>query len=174
MRRTEYARGVRIVAGVSVPLVLVTAAVLLAGCTSDHEGSGGDYTPTVEQSTAERQTREHADKVVAAVGVTGYAGTGQVDRLTCPGQISDYPDDELYRIRGAYQLPIPAEKQQAAYARLTERWAADGLMAREGGAGDPWVGEADLKVDTMDGFEISLTGGTTVQLLVVSKCLHDG
>ncbi|GIM96206.1 hypothetical protein [Paractinoplanes toevensis] len=76
----EAPQGVGIVAGVSARLVLVTTAVLLAGCAADHAGQGGDYTPTVAESTAQRQAREHADK------------------------------------------------QPAAYARLAERWKAEGLM----------------------------------------------
>jgi hypothetical protein len=149
----------------------LVAAVLLGGCAQDHAGSGGDFTPTVQPSTAQRQTREHADRVIAT---TGTAGTGREERLTCPGQISDYPDDELYRIQGSYQLPIKSEEQQAAYARLTAQWTAEGLEPRAGGTGDPWVGDADLKVDTMDGFVVSLSGGPAVQLVVVSKCLHEG
>jgi hypothetical protein len=164
----------RVVFRGAVSFVLVAMAVVVAGCASDHAGSGGDFTPTVAESVARRQTREHADQVAAAMGVSGYAGGGQEERLSCPGQISDYPDDSLYRIRGSYQLAVAADEQKAAYRRLAERWKADGLEPRAGGTGDPWVGDADLKVGTMDHFEISVTGGGAVRLLVVSTCLHEG
>ncbi|MFD1374387.1 hypothetical protein [Actinoplanes sichuanensis] len=157
----------------------VLAAALLAGaggCSTPDAGGGGDFTPDLAPATAQRQVREHADRVAATAEISLDAP--EEKRLTCPGMISDFPDDELYRIQGTYHLPITVVEEKAAYALLTDHWKQAGLTPRTGDdpwVKGPWAGPADLKIDLLDGHTVALSRSTdtTVQMIVWTQCLHE-
>lgn len=158
---------------------MVLAAALLAGaggCSFPDAGGGGDPTPDLAPAAAQQQVRERADRVAAIAGLS--LGAPEEERLTCPGQISDFPDDELFRMQGTYRLPIPAADEKATYARLTDSWKAAGLDPRTGDdpwVKGPWAGPADLKIDLLDGHTVALSrsSATTVQMIVLTHCLHE-
>ncbi|WP_146163906.1 hypothetical protein [Pseudosporangium ferrugineum] len=158
---------------------MVLAGALLAGaggCSGPDAGGGGDPTPDLPPATAQQRVREHADRVAAIARIPLDAP--EEERLTCPGQISDFPDDELYRMQGTYRLPIAAAEEKATYARLTGHWKAAGLTPRTGDdpwVKGPWAGPADLKIDLLDGHTVALarTTDTTVRMIVWTQCLHE-
>ncbi|GIE76329.1 hypothetical protein Aph02nite_22790 [Actinoplanes philippinensis] len=158
---------------------MVLAAALLAGsggCSVPDAGGGGDFTPGLPPATAQRQVREHAEQV-AVIAKTSVDAPSE-ERLTCPGQISDFPDDELYRMQGTYHLPIAADEEKAVYALLTDHWKDAGLDPRTGDdpwVKGPWAGPADLKIDLRDGHTIALSrsADTTVRMIIWTQCLHE-
>ncbi|MEU8662336.1 hypothetical protein [Actinoplanes philippinensis] len=158
---------------------MVLAAALLAGaggCSVPDAGGGGDFTPDLAPATAQQQVREHAEQVAGIAKIAVDAS--EEERLTCPGQISDFPDDELYRMQGAYRLPIAVAEEKAIYALLTDHWKGAGLHPRTGDdpwVKGPWAGPADLKIDLMDGHTIALSRSTdtTVRMIIWTQCLHE-
>ncbi|GIJ43955.1 hypothetical protein Val02_08410 [Virgisporangium aliadipatigenens] len=158
---------------------MILAAALLAGaggCSVPDAGGGGDFTPDLAPATARQQVRERAERVAAIAAISLDAP--KEERLTCPGQISDFPDKELYRMQGTYHLPIAAAEEKATYALLTDHWQAAGLHPRTGDdpwVKGPWAGPADLKIDLRDGHTVALSRSTdtTVRMIVWTRCLHE-
>jgi hypothetical protein len=158
---------------------MTLAAALLAGlggCSAPDAGGGGDFTADLAPAAARHGVREHADQVAAIARFTLNAP--REERLTCPGQISDFPDDELYRMQGTYRLPVSVAEEKATYALLTDHWNVAGLDPRTGDdpwVKGPWAGPADLKVDLRDGYTVALSRSTdaTVQMIVWTRCLHE-
>jgi len=121
----------------------------------------------MDDATARRIVRRHAEQVLELAGWAGFAGG---DSQPIPCRRPDGHDDEfVHYTEGSFQLIVPLEQQRALVDRVARGWASRGYAVTpvttfpDGGA----------RVGAGDGFvEMTLGSGQApaMVLVVVTAC----